>query len=86
MLADTREDSPLEHARRNLDYPSILDQEHVNPRARRVFRFLAEHHGAGCQKELARELKLAPSRISQIKRDLAGCLARHGYGPVATAV
>ncbi len=83
VLADTREDSPFEHARRNLDYPAILDMEHVGLKARRVFGFLAETHGAGSQKELARALKLSPGRISQIKRNLSECLWRHGYEPPA---
>lgn len=81
-LASSREHSPFEHARRNLDYPAILDMEHVSLKARRVFGFLAETHGAGSQKELARALKLSPGRITQIKRHLAGCLSRHGYSSI----
>jgi hypothetical protein len=81
VLADSREDSPLENARRDLDYPAILDRESVSPKGRRVFAFLAENHGAGSQKELARELKISPTRVCQIKQQLAGCLAKHGYGP-----
>jgi hypothetical protein len=85
VLADSREDAPIENVRRNLDYPAIFDKEQVSPKGRRVFEFLAESHGAGSQKELARELKVVPSRVTQIKRELAACLSQHGYGPPAAA-
>lgn len=84
VLSDSREDSPFEHARRDIDFPEILAKEQVGPKGRRVFQFLGETHGAGSHKELARELGVAASRVSQIKSELAVCLTRHGYGPSAT--
>ena len=84
VLADSREDSPLENVRRNVDYPEILQREHISPKGRRVFEYLCQTHGGGSHVELARELGVVPSRITQLKRRLAGCLARHGYGPPAT--
>ena len=83
-LAATREDSPFEIVRRTLDYPEILRRERVGPRARRVFAYLCQTHGRGSHKELARELGIVPGRVTQIKRQLARCLARHGYEPPAT--
>jgi len=84
VLADSREDSPLENVRKNVDYPEILQRERISPKGRRVFEYLCQTHGAGSHQALARELGVAPSRITQIKRRLAACLARHGYGPPAT--
>ena len=84
VLADSREDSPFENARRNLDYPAIVTEKNVGTKGRRVFQFLCETHGAGSHKELARELGVTAGRVSQIKNELAVCLARHGYGPPIT--
>jgi hypothetical protein len=80
VLADAREGSPAENARRNIDYPAILDREKVSHKGRRVFEYLCQTHGKGNHRELARELGITPSRISQIKHELARSLARHGYG------
>ena len=79
VLADSREDSPFENVRRDLDYVDILDKERVNSKGRRVFRFLAESHGQGDHRELARELGVSPGRVSQLKGALAACLSRRGY-------
>jgi len=84
VLADSREDSPFDNVRRDLDYADILDKEHVNLKGRRVFLFLAECHGQGDHRALARELGVTPGRVSQLKSQLAKCLGRHGYEPPAT--
>ena len=84
VLADPREDSPMENARRNIDYPEILRREHVGVQGRRVFEFLATTHGDGRQKDLASELGISAGRVTQIKGQLAACLARHEYGPPVT--
>ena len=81
VLASRRTDQPLENCRRDFDYPEILDRQQANAKARRVFDFLASTHGAGQQIELARELRVSPPRIVQIKQQLAECLAAEGYGP-----
>ncbi len=80
-LASRRTDQPLEHCRRDLDYPEILDRQHASAKARRVFDYLASTHGEGRQTDLARELRVSPPRIVQLKQQLAGCLAAEGYGP-----
>ena len=84
VLADQRENSPYDNVRRDLDYADILDKERVNLKGRRVFRFLAECHGQGDHRALARELGVTPGRVSQLKSQLAKCLGRHGYEPPAT--
>ena len=84
VLADQREDSPLENVRRSLDYPAILDREGVGRKGRQVFAYLCETHGEGSHRELAGELGITPGRVTQIKRELAMCLTRHGYEPPIT--
>jgi len=85
ILADRREDSPLENVRKEIDYTEILQKEKVGAKGRRVLEFLCENHGQGSQKELAGELGVSPGRVTQIKGELAACLTRHGYGPRAAA-
>ena len=82
MLADSKVDRPPENVRRNLDYLEILERSQASTKAKRVFRFLCETAGEGRQIELAREMRVAPSRITQLKAELALSLAAHGYAPL----
>ena len=84
VLADPRADCPLENVRRNIDYLEILEREGANRKVKRVFTFLCETASAGRQVDLARELGVSPARVCQIKGELAGMLAAHGYQPPAT--
>ena len=84
VLADRRVRDPLEACRQDLDYPSILRRHRVSRPARRVFAYLAQTHGSGRQTELARELRVSPPRVTQLKYQLADCLAAEDYGPPAT--
>ncbi len=81
-LAAPKADRPLENARRNIDYPEILDRARANRKVRRVFTFFCETAGAGKQKDLARELGVSSPRICQLKGELADMLAANGYGPL----
>ena len=67
VLADRRSDRPLENARRNLDYPEILDHAGANRQVKRVFEFFCETAGAG----------------KQVKDELGDILAAYGYEPPA---
>ena len=84
VLEDRRENSPLENVRKALDFPAILQKERVGFNGRRVFHYLCQTHGQGSHRQLARELGVSPTRITQIKRELGACLAKNGYGPPAT--
>ena len=82
-LADRRQDNnPLEQVRRNLDYPEILRQEHVSPKARKVFKSLTRDRTTGHGLRLAHELMVSPGRITQLKGELAEALRRHDYTTV----
>jgi hypothetical protein len=80
-LTDRKTDRPLENARRNVDYPEILDRARAGHKLRRVFSFLLETAGAGRQTDLARELGVSAPRICQLKNKLADILAAAGYCP-----
>jgi hypothetical protein len=80
-LSDTKEIGPAERARQNLDYRQILRQEHVGRQAQKVFRLLAAVRNTGCNKMMAKAMKVSPTRICQLKDRLAEALARHGYTP-----
>jgi hypothetical protein len=84
VLADRRVPAPLEHCRLDLDYPAILRRQKATRKARCVFAWLARTHGAGRQTELARDLRVSPPRIVQLKRQLARCLATEDYYPPPT--
>ena len=75
--------SPLENARRNLDYPYILEHESASRKVRRVLVFFYETRGTGLQKDLARELHVSQPRVTQLKHQLANCLAAHDYAPAS---
>ena len=81
VLADSKADLPLERARRNIDYPEILERQQASPKAKRVFEFLCQTACAGKQVELAAELGVSPPRITQLKGELADRLAEEGYFP-----
>lgn len=85
VLADRRAVPPPENCRRDLDYPLILRRHRASPKARQVFAYLAQTHGQGRQVELARQLGVVPSRVVQLKQQLARCLAAGGYGPTPAA-
>lgn len=83
VLADRRANDPVDVVRRDYDYDWIFDQEQISEKGRRTFEFLAQSQGAGRQMELAAALMVSPGRVTQIKRELAGALSRHGYsGPL----
>jgi len=84
VLADRRVHDPREACRQNLDYPGILRRQRASRKARRVFAYLAQTHGSGRQTELARELRVSPPRVTQLKYQLADCLAAEDYGPPPT--
>ncbi|MCH8805947.1 MAG: hypothetical protein IH986_07650 [Planctomycetes bacterium] len=84
MLADSKADRPPENARRNIDYPEILERAGASDKAKRIFHFLCQTVGEGRQVELARKLRVSPARITQLKGEVAACLAAHGYLPPAT--
>lgn len=82
-LPDPKADRPDENARRNLDYPEILEHGRASQQIRRVFDFLVETLGEGRGKDLARELGVGAPRVCQIKANLGRMLAAHGYGPAS---
>jgi hypothetical protein len=81
VLANSKADLPLERARRNIDYPEILERQQASPKAKRVFEFLCQTACAGKQVELASELGVSQPRITQLKHELADRLAEEGYFP-----
>ena len=81
VLADRRSVQPIERCRIDLDYAEILKRQRASTKVRRVFKFLADTHGQGAQKELARTMHVSPPRIVQLKHKLAACLAAGGYAP-----
>jgi hypothetical protein len=84
-LADRRQDnSPFEQVRQNMDYPSILRNERVSRKARKVFMVLTQDRTLGHGQRMACELKVTPGRVTQLKGELAEALARHDYGPTPT--
>ena len=81
-LADRRQHfNPFEQARQNLDYACILKQEHINKKARKVFRLLSAVRGLGQGREIAKVLGISPARVCQLKQQLADALAKHDYAP-----
>jgi hypothetical protein len=86
VLADGRADPPPECCRRNTYYPEILQRQRANQKARRVFAFLAATHGSGRGVDMARQLRVTPPRIVQLKQQLARCLAAEDYGPRGRSV
>lgn len=79
-LADRRHDSPLQHTRRNLDYPQIIQDEVKSKRARQLWTLLIETHGQARVNDLANALGVSASRVCQLRERLAEALRRRGYG------
>ena len=63
-LADRDAEDPAEIARRNHDYPRMLEDKQVSDKARATFQFLTATHGDGRQTDLAAELMVSPARIT----------------------
>ena len=86
ILADRRAEQPFQNCRRDIDYDEILTRQKASPKARRVFRLLAETHGTARGVDVARQLRVSQPRIVQLKYKLADCLAAEQYGPWRTWV
>lgn len=80
-LADRRVGLPLDNVRRNLDYAEIPDRQRLGRTARRLLAFLIATAATGKRVDLARELRIRPSSITQARHRLARALAAEGYAP-----
>jgi hypothetical protein len=78
-LIDSKSPDPYEAARANIDYASMLNDEKVSAKARRVFQMTLEDQSEGANLRIADRLGVSPARSSQIKRELAEVFAEYGY-------
>ena len=82
MPADPRTwNDPFEAAQVQHDYPAVPAAEGVSAKARAVFDELVRTHGSARGIDLAKQLRVSPGRICQLKGQLAAALGRRGYGP-----
>ena len=83
-LSDSRHLRPEELARINVDYRVALRRPSVPRKGRRLFGHLVRDNSFGHARRIARQMKISPPRICQLKEKLRGALESIGYGISAT--
>lgn len=81
ILRPLRTPKPPDICRVNCDYSLLLQDPSLSRRAKDVFRRLVTDHDRGCCSRIARELKVSPPYIHELKEKLKEKLTQIGYAP-----
>jgi hypothetical protein len=81
ILRPLRMPKPFDIARCNHDYGLVAADPELSRRAKDVFRLLVRDHDHGCFRRIARQMKISPARVCQLKQCLAAALTEIGYDP-----
>jgi hypothetical protein len=85
-LIDSRHLRPDESARINVDYRVALRRPSVPRKGRKLFGHLVRDNAPGHAVRIARQMRISPPRICQLKEKLRGALVSIGYKYPATEV
>jgi hypothetical protein len=83
-LRPLRTPKPFDITRCNCDYGLILEDSDLPRRAKDVFRRLVVDHDRGCCRRIARDLKITPPYVHELKHRIGDALDRIGYAPAGT--
>jgi hypothetical protein len=84
-LRPLRTPKPFDITRCNCDYGLLLVDSNLPRRAKDVFRRLVVDHDHGCCSRIARDLKITPPYVNELKHQIGEALDRIGYGPHTAA-